>query len=284
MQVSNLHYEGRYFSLGEHRDVHVMEFGSGPPVMLIHGAGGGGPMWHRQIAALSENHRVIVPDVPMFGLSTIPDEVRHPREQIADLILSLMDELDIEQTDIAGHSLGGLSTLGAMIREPTRFRRAFLAAPPGFGKGLHFVMRIAWLPVIKRFINLRSRKSRYIFFDQYEAQKSGPSPERERFKELHYQVGNRHGGDAAFRNGLRTFTGVFGQRDILERADVSRITAEIMMVWGDSDLIIPTKQHLRALELMPGLKLEIFENCGHVLQLEAPEKLTARIVAWFNPS
>ena len=72
MSLSNLRYDGSFISVGEYENVHVMEFGSGPSVLLVHGAGSGGPAWHRQIAALAVDHRVIVPDVPMFGLSGMP--------------------------------------------------------------------------------------------------------------------------------------------------------------------------------------------------------------------
>ena len=96
MSLSNLRYEGAFVSVGHYENVHVMEFGCGPPVLLVHGAGSGGPAWHRQIAALAVDHRVIVPDVPMFGLSGMPDRIHSPREQIADVILGIMDLLDIE--------------------------------------------------------------------------------------------------------------------------------------------------------------------------------------------
>ena len=100
MSLSNLSYEGEFVSVGDYENVHVMEFGSGPPLLLVHGAGSGGPAWHRQIAALATDHRVIVPDVPMFGLSGMPHRIHSPREQIAEVILGIMDLMGI---DSAGH-------------------------------------------------------------------------------------------------------------------------------------------------------------------------------------
>ena len=284
MSLSGLRYEGAFVAVGEYENVHVMEFGAGPPLILVHGAGSGGPAWHRQIAALATDHRVIVPDVPMFGLSGIPDRIRHPREQIADVILGIMDKLDIETTDIAGHSMGAVGSLGALMRAPERFQRAVLMSSPGFGRGLNFMLRLASVPALQRFVDYGSRRARYFFFDRFEAQKSGPSDEREFWKEFQFQVGNRDNGIETFNQGLTRFAGILGQREVVDRELVARIKARTLLIWGDSDLIIPTRHSARALELMPGARREIVEKCGHIVQLEAPERVTALISDWFRVS
>ena len=282
MSLSNLRYEGRYVSAGEFKRIHVMEFGDGPPVVLVHGAGSGGPAWHRQIAVLARDHRVVVPDVPMFGMSDIPNHIYAPRMQIADVILGVMNELGIEATDIAGHSMGALGSVGAMTREPARFKRAVLLSSPGFGRGLNMLLKLASLSALRRFVRYDSRRDRHFFFDRFEAQKSGPSHERDLWKEMHFQVGNRNLAIDAFHQGLRSFAGWRGQRDLLDTEDVAKVTASTLLVWGDSDLIIPTRHSTRALATIPGAHLEIIENCGHVVQLEAPDRLTDLMIDWFR--
>lgn len=212
MSFSGLRYEGRYLSVGESGTiprlrVHVMEFGEGPPLLLIHGAGACGAVWHRQIAALADTHRVIVPDIPMFGLSDMPTRVHAPRRQIADVILALMDALHIETSHIAAHSIGALGTLGAIIHAPHRFKRALLIAPPGFGHGLNYILRLASIPPLTPFLRYDSKRHRHFFFDRFEAQKSGPSEERDAWKELAFHIGNRHNQSQTFRQAIRTFTG-----------------------------------------------------------------------------
>ena len=282
MSLSNLRYEGRYVSAGEFKRIHVMEFGDGPPVVLVHGAGSGGPAWHRQIAVLAGDHRVIVPDVPMFGMSDIPNHIYAPRMQIEDVILGVMNELGIEATDIAGHSMGALGSLGAMMREPTRFNRAVLVSSPGFGRGLNWLLKLASLSASRMFVRYDSRRDRHFFFDRFEAQKSGPSHERDLWKEMHFQVGNRKLATDIFHQGLRSFASWRGQRDLLDAEDVAKVTASTLLVWGDSDLIIPTRHSTRALATIPGAHLEIIENCGHVVQLEAPDRLTDLMIDWFR--
>ena len=259
-----------------------MEFGSGPPVILVHGAGSGGPVWHRQIAELSIDHRVIVPDIPMFGISGMPTEIRAPTEQVADVILGVMDKIGVESADIAGHSLGALGTLMALIQEPERFNRAVLMTPPGFGRGLNFMLRMASVPALQRFINYGSRRNRYWFFDQFEAQKSGPSEEKALLRELQFQVGNRDDGIEVFHEGLTKFTGIMGQRNLIPAELAAKIKAPTLLLWGDSDRMIPTRHSKRAAALIPDVRLEILENCGHILQLEAPDRVTKLIADWFK--
>ncbi len=284
MALSGLRYEGRFLSVGEYENVHVMEFGDGPPVILVHGAGSGGPVWHRQIATLAKSRRVIVPDVPMFGMSGMPSRIYAPREQISDVILGLMDALDIDKTDIVGHSMGAIGSAGALARAPERFNRAVLVSSPGFGRGLNFVLRLATMPGMRRFIDFGNRKSRYFFFDTFEAQKSGPSEEREILKALHFEVGNRDRGVDTFFEGIRRFANIFGQRDVLDCATAGKIKSPTLLIWGDSDRIIPTRHSKRAFESIPDARLEMIENCGHIVQLEAPDRLTKLIADWLEVS
>ena len=170
------------------------------------------------------------------------------------------------------------------MRAPERFKRAVLLSSPGFGRGLNFVLRLASVPALQRFVDYGSRRARNIYFDFFEAQKSGPSDERELWKELHFQVGNRDNGIETFHQGLTSFAGISGQRDVIAPELASRIKAETLLIWGDSDRIIPTRHSKRAEELIPGSRLEIIENCGHIVQLEAPERVTALMSDWFRVS
>ena len=45
----------------------VHEGGDGPPLLLLHGPGGYGALWHTVIPALTTSHRVIAPDLPGHG-------------------------------------------------------------------------------------------------------------------------------------------------------------------------------------------------------------------------
>ena len=51
----------------------VLEGGDGPPLVLLHGPGANAAHWMRVIPDLVATHRVIAPDLPGHGSSTVAD-------------------------------------------------------------------------------------------------------------------------------------------------------------------------------------------------------------------
>jgi pimeloyl-ACP methyl ester carboxylesterase len=90
--------------------VSFIDKGEGSPIVLLHGFCGSSHYWDKVIPILSENYRVIAPDLPGHGDSSIiPRE--YMIEDIADIIKSLLDYLNLPQVTMFGHSLGGYVTL-----------------------------------------------------------------------------------------------------------------------------------------------------------------------------
>lgn len=129
------------------------ELGEGRPLILLHGAMGGGSLWlHRgQAEAFAEaGFRVILPDFRGQGLSDKPrDAAAYPADVLTDDVLALVDHLALSGAD-AGYDLGGYS-LGArvvvrmLVRGATP-RRAVVAGQGmqqvlGFGGGVGRMLR-----------------------------------------------------------------------------------------------------------------------------------------------
>src|SRR3954452_17443524 len=84
--------------------------GEGDAIVLLHGFCGSSMYWDTVIPALSENYRVIAPDLPGHGESSSTLE-NYSIADIADIIKGLLDQLNIEKVTMFGHSLGGYITL-----------------------------------------------------------------------------------------------------------------------------------------------------------------------------
>jgi pimeloyl-ACP methyl ester carboxylesterase len=105
--------------------IHYLVRGRGEPVLCIHGLGCSGADWAFQVAALEQQFRVIVPDLPGSGHSSTP---RHGFDiaEFAAILWKLMDHLRIENPNIVGFSLGGAVGLEMAASRPDRVPRLAL--------------------------------------------------------------------------------------------------------------------------------------------------------------
>lgn len=90
--------------------IHFFERGKGEPLVLIHGFCEVGKMWQDFADKLSSDFRVICPDLPGMGQSALNQE-KISLEETAVILEEWMDENNIQNPIIIGHSLGGYVTL-----------------------------------------------------------------------------------------------------------------------------------------------------------------------------
>ncbi len=86
--------------------INLIDVGSGPAILLVHGFPLDHSMWRYQLDSLSETARVICPDLPGFGESESESGPVSMR-RFADHLVDLIDELEIEQVTFCGLSMGG---------------------------------------------------------------------------------------------------------------------------------------------------------------------------------
>lgn len=93
--------------------IHFFEKGSGQPLVLIHGFCESGKMWNYFAEKLSAHFRVICPDLPGFGDSPIfGDQIT--LEEVAVQLEEWMEENQIQDPIVIGHSLGGYVALALL--------------------------------------------------------------------------------------------------------------------------------------------------------------------------
>ena len=120
----------RYVSHGAGGRVHLLEKGSGRPVVILHGTGDPAGFFLPLLEAL-DGVRVIAPDRPGIGLS---DPVELPihgyREAAVSWLDGLLDALDLDTTALVGHSGGGVWALWYALAHPQRVTRLVLMGVP----------------------------------------------------------------------------------------------------------------------------------------------------------
>jgi len=104
-------------------EFHYAEAGSGDDVVLcLHGWPQHWYEWRNLMPALADRHRVIALDLRGFGWSQAPEE-GYEKENLADDVLAVLDELGLERVKLVGHDWGGWIGFLLCLREPQRFQR-----------------------------------------------------------------------------------------------------------------------------------------------------------------
>src|SRR6266508_592960 len=106
--------------------LYFTEYGSGPPLLLVHGLMVTGEMFEPVIGHLAARHRVIVPDLRGHGRSRGLPSPYTAAQLAADLSL-LLDHLGIESTAVLGYSQGGAIAQQLVLDHPERCERLVLA-------------------------------------------------------------------------------------------------------------------------------------------------------------
>ena len=110
-------------------DLHYLQMGSGPDLVMLHGLSGNLAVWHlRMVPLLQEHFRVTTYDLRGHGNSSMPPSGYTTRNMATDL-RALLDELGIAQADIVGHSFGADIALHFALIHPDRARRLALIEP-----------------------------------------------------------------------------------------------------------------------------------------------------------
>ena len=114
----------------EDRWMNVLDYGSGPPLIFIHGLSGCWQNWLENLPHFARDHRVIAVDLPGFGQSEMPAK-EISISGYADTIDALMTELGIDSAPIIGNSMGGFIGAELAIQHPARLERLVLVAAAG---------------------------------------------------------------------------------------------------------------------------------------------------------
>src|SRR4030042_265658 len=109
-------------------DLHYVDAGNGPPLLLLHGLGGSTFGFRRLIPILSPRFRLLALDLKGFGYSERPLDGDYSLTAQARLAKDFLDALNIERAAVLGHSLGGAIAMRLAVDFPERVERLILVS------------------------------------------------------------------------------------------------------------------------------------------------------------
>ena len=109
--------------------------GSGPAVVFLHGAGGNHLSWWQQVPYFSRSYTCVTLDHRAFGLSVDPHDGPGRRAFATDLT-ALLEHLEVRELAIVGHSMGGRTVAGFLLRTKPGSTRVWAAVLSGTHGGV----------------------------------------------------------------------------------------------------------------------------------------------------
>ena len=115
-------------------NVHYVEAGEGPHLVLVHGLGASHVTWYENIQPLADaGFHVLAPDLPGHGDSDKPKSINYDPPAGANLLDSFLKAIDVRRAALVGNSAGGLVSALYALDHPHRVDRLILVAAGGMG-------------------------------------------------------------------------------------------------------------------------------------------------------
>jgi pimeloyl-ACP methyl ester carboxylesterase len=258
------------------REVTYVQAGSGPVLLLIHGMAGTCENWQAVIEPLAREHTVIAPDLPGHG-SSAPAAGDYSLGALAAGLRDLLIALGHERATLVGHSLGGGIAMQFAYQFPEITERLVLVSSGGLGREVSPILRAAALPGADMFIAATAGPGRAAGSALARGLAAvGLRPNAD-VAEIARGYASLADADRrrAFLATIRAVVGTGGQSvhagDRLYLAE----GVPVLIIWGRNDPMIPVSHGEEAHEVIPGSRLEVFDDVGHLPQLEAPARFVA---------
>jgi pimeloyl-ACP methyl ester carboxylesterase len=234
----------------------------GYPLVLLHAAGLGSTAWFANIAALSREHRVYAVDVIGDAGKSVADRVMEERADYAEWLWEVFDGLGVDGAHLMGHSYGGWLTLNMALAHPDRLNKIVLLAPAAsirpFSLLAQFGLRLAEFNIRPpaRSVLKTSASKGAVFEETFVHQ---------------MEMVSKHCVPSTM------FPTVYTDED-LKRIDLP----VLLLIGADEKIYRPKKAIARAQRLMPNLTAEIIPDASHLLTMEQPERVNARVVRFLS--
>jgi pimeloyl-ACP methyl ester carboxylesterase len=227
----------------------------------------------RVVDGIAVNHRVITFDNRGVGASSgsTPTTI----EEMASDAVTFIHALGFEQVDLFGFSMGGMIAQVIAEAEPGLVRKIILAGTgPAGGEGIDKVTRISFLDIARGLFTRQDAKQ-FLFFTRTP---NGRRVGKEFLARLKERTSDRD--EAISLGSFRAQLKAIHRWGKQEPADLSNIHHPVLVVNGDSDRMVPTRNTVDLDKRLPNSQLVVYPDAGHGGVFQFHEDFVKRTLAF----
>jgi 2-hydroxy-6-oxonona-2,4-dienedioate hydrolase len=246
---------------GQH--IYFYEAGQGSDLIFLHGLGAEGSNWAANFGFFAQKYHVYALDQIGFGNSDKP-LIDYKIQTFVEFLQAFMQEQSISKATLVGNSLGGWIAADFAARYPEMVEKLVLVD----AAGMRPQDPAARLPVD---LNPSSLAGMRKILESIVYDKHWVTDElvRQAF-ERHMKIGDGY-------TIQRVLAGILGDNQ-WENDKLGSIHAPTLLLWGHDDALIPLSSGERFQKAIPGAKLVVLNECGHIPQVEKPAEFNAELV------
>ena len=245
--------------------------GGGKPILLIHGFDSSVFEFRRLVPQLATDAQVWAMDLLGFGFTDRTSGAAITPEAIKQHLYSFWQQQIGQPMILAGASMGGAAAIDFALTYPDAVESLVLLDSAGFAVGpamgkLMVPPLDSWATAFLKNPGVRRRISQQAYCDR-----ALVTPDAELCAALHLQMPN-------WKEALIAFTKSGGYNFLSNW--IQKIECPTLVVWGEQDKILGTKDASRFEQTIPNNQLIWIPECGHVPHLEKPQETAAAIMSF----
>ncbi|MCH9684569.1 MAG: alpha/beta fold hydrolase [Deltaproteobacteria bacterium] len=258
--------------------IHYLEAGSGDPVVMLHGWPTNAQLWRHSLSQLGEHRRAIAIDLPGYGLSGKPLDVRYSFGLYAKILDGVLAALGIDRVGLAVHDVGGPLGLYWAVRNPQRITSLALLNTLVYPERSWMVWAFGiatYVPGLRHWMSSPSGIARMIrmgvrnqaqITDEVAELYAAPFADRDARKALLLAV------HSLSNRGFRSIGEGLGG-----------LTMPLRIIYGERDIALPdvAKTMARVAADLPHAEVTSIPDCGHFLQEDQPVRVAELLTEFF---
>lgn len=269
--VFGLFISSSLFALERNKTISFTDIGTGSPIIFIHAFPTSQNLWKPQQDNLNKYFRVIALDLWGFGQSDATNGAPVTMADYAQEVKQLLDQLHIQKAIIAGESMGGYIALAFLEKYPTQVAGLILSDTQSIADTDEIKVKRE-----QTAIDVLQNGSTNLINGFMTKALTEAAPEVTKNFLLDILKAQKPSGIASALRGMAL------------RDDTSHLLAEttlpILILTGDKDTLIPSRQSYNMHKLAKNSKLVIVANAAHLSNLEQPEQWNQAVMDMFYKS